>query len=460
MKSSLAFLLFTAALAAAQDKTTDTTLPGPNDYVYTYPEAKMVFYQEPVYPPTSKDAGHHGLATVKVLVDAKGVVRDAIITNSTGYPLLDQAALDAAPLCKWKPGYHDGWPVASWASYDAEFKLDDKKAEAPGKDAKSFAVLAHRETGVIKESGQPEGKLWLWAGFADGVDTGMVGEVRRRNDITGWVKIADVSIEWVNGSEARGKFVLVNLDFSLHDYDRVYFTVMQPPASAILERGVAEYTAGRVDDALSYFDEVWCLARNNDFIRQAAEQCRSRFQTWTARDISEEQSLTWRRYKNDLMINAKILIDAKEYHAAERLILRVLLVDSANSIALALRDELPTFDFYTDKINWCNRLDSIFAGTAMPRVDEYIPLDSAAVRVSEGTLLYPENKEQMFGRTVIDVLADSCGSVVDVLINESSGYKTFDDAAVKWGRSLKYRPAFAHGHAIASWKQIVVTFGY
>jgi TonB family protein len=447
-----------AATVTAKDRVSDTSLPGPNEFVNTSPKAEMIYYQEPVYPQLSKEAGHQGLVKIKALIDSKSVVRDAIIYRGSGFPLLDQAALDAAPLCKWKPGCTRAWPVASWATYDVEFKLEKKSAEASEKEPESFAVLVHRETGFNKKTQLPEGKLWMWAGFTDGLDSGMTGAIRRENNITGWTEVANVVIEWVNGKESRGNFLLKDRDFALRDGDRVYFTVEQPPSSAILDRGLSAYSRGQLEDALSYLDEMWCLSRTNDFVREATEQCRERIKTWSAEGVPADQLLVWRRYKNDLLCNAQIMIEFKKYHEAESMIQRVLLCDSTNSIAHKLRDSLPDIDFYTQKLSECDRFDSLLAGTAMPLVDEFIPLDSLTEFIEGDDPVYPKNDKHLYGWTVVDILVDRDGRVADAVINSPSSYRPFDDEALRCARSRRYRPAYIQGQPIASWVQLTVSF--
>jgi hypothetical protein len=92
-------------------------------------------------------------------------------------------------------------------------------------------------------------------------------------------------------------------------------------------------------------------------------------------------------------------LERKKYHEADRLLRRVLLVDSTNSIALALMDSLPEFDYYAERTAWCNRFDSMLAGTVMPLVEEYLPLDSLAEFIGGDDAIYPDNKEHLFGWT-------------------------------------------------------------
>src|SRR5579872_5713045 len=50
---------------------------------------------EPVYPPASRRAGEEGVTVLRVLVDERGHPGDVSIVQSSGFPRLDQSAVDA-----------------------------------------------------------------------------------------------------------------------------------------------------------------------------------------------------------------------------------------------------------------------------------------------------------------------------------------------------------------------------
>lgn len=48
-----------------------------------------------VYPVRERRAGHHGTTQIRAYIDASGVPQQVTIEKSSGYPLLDEAAVDA-----------------------------------------------------------------------------------------------------------------------------------------------------------------------------------------------------------------------------------------------------------------------------------------------------------------------------------------------------------------------------
>jgi len=66
-------------------------------------EAKILKAVQPIYPEEAKKLNLKGLVIVRVLVDKRGKVIDAKILKSSNYPILDQAALDAAKDFVFEP---------------------------------------------------------------------------------------------------------------------------------------------------------------------------------------------------------------------------------------------------------------------------------------------------------------------------------------------------------------------
>jgi periplasmic protein TonB len=55
---------------------------------------------DPIYPPASRRAGEEGTVRLKVLVDTSGRASNVAVTQSSGFPRLDQAAMEA--VRKWR----------------------------------------------------------------------------------------------------------------------------------------------------------------------------------------------------------------------------------------------------------------------------------------------------------------------------------------------------------------------
>jgi protein TonB len=79
---------------------------------------------EPVYPPASRRAGEQGTAMFRVLVDERGRPSDVQVLKSSGFPKLDQAALDAIRKWTFTPAKNGATPILSWTRVQVKFQLN------------------------------------------------------------------------------------------------------------------------------------------------------------------------------------------------------------------------------------------------------------------------------------------------------------------------------------------------
>jgi protein TonB len=98
-------------------------LPSIDEFVPVEKIAEMVYYETPEFPRLAQSAGMEGLVWIKALVGSDGSVKDAVVYKSSGNKALDDAALAAAPACKFKPAQQNGRPAAMWVTYKVDFKL-------------------------------------------------------------------------------------------------------------------------------------------------------------------------------------------------------------------------------------------------------------------------------------------------------------------------------------------------
>jgi protein TonB len=75
------------------------------------------------YPESSRRNGEEGRAIVKICVSAAGKIDSAEIANTTGHPLLDEAALKVAKAMRFKPATSEGKPAASCPTLPVKFEL-------------------------------------------------------------------------------------------------------------------------------------------------------------------------------------------------------------------------------------------------------------------------------------------------------------------------------------------------
>ncbi len=84
---------------------------------------RLLHRVKPVYPYSARIRGITGRVLVKFLVDARGYVRNPTILKATPKGVFEQAVLDVVRKWKFKPGYRQGHPVATWVVLPIQFEL-------------------------------------------------------------------------------------------------------------------------------------------------------------------------------------------------------------------------------------------------------------------------------------------------------------------------------------------------
>ena len=80
-----------------------------------------------LYPPEARIKRLEGAVKLLVLVDEMGNVRDAKVSVSSGYPLLDRTAVEIARDAKFKPALSNGKRRAVWVTWPLVFKFESVK---------------------------------------------------------------------------------------------------------------------------------------------------------------------------------------------------------------------------------------------------------------------------------------------------------------------------------------------
>jgi protein TonB len=75
------------------------------------------------YPDQSRRNGEEGRAIVKICISAAGKTESIDMVTSSGFPLLDEAALKVAKVYRWKPGTSDGKPIEACPTLPIKFTL-------------------------------------------------------------------------------------------------------------------------------------------------------------------------------------------------------------------------------------------------------------------------------------------------------------------------------------------------
>lgn len=79
--------------------------------------------QLPAYPRVAREKGHEGTVMLRILVTPEGDVSEVVVEHSSGFSMLDVAALDAAKHWKFTPARRDGVAVAASVVVPVEFRL-------------------------------------------------------------------------------------------------------------------------------------------------------------------------------------------------------------------------------------------------------------------------------------------------------------------------------------------------
>jgi protein TonB len=77
----------------------------------------------PIYPELARRRGQEGLVRLRAYIDAKGNILELIIEQSSGYSLLDEAAVQAVRKWRFRPGTRAGEAVAGSVLIPVDFQL-------------------------------------------------------------------------------------------------------------------------------------------------------------------------------------------------------------------------------------------------------------------------------------------------------------------------------------------------
>jgi TonB family protein len=77
---------------------------------------------QPTYPAAAVFSQLKGKAVVRAQVLANGLVGEAFLRQSTGAPVLDQAALATVRAWRFRPAHRNGEPVPAWVNVPIEYR--------------------------------------------------------------------------------------------------------------------------------------------------------------------------------------------------------------------------------------------------------------------------------------------------------------------------------------------------
>ena len=79
----------------------------------------------PVYPAMARRRGEQGRVVLRVSVAAGGTPAQVAVGQSSGFPSLDDAAMDAVRQWRFVPATRDGQPVPAVAEVPILFRLEN-----------------------------------------------------------------------------------------------------------------------------------------------------------------------------------------------------------------------------------------------------------------------------------------------------------------------------------------------
>ena len=82
---------------------------------------------QPPYPMSSRRIAEEGALLLDILVSADGHVRDAKVSQSSGFDRLDQAAMsEAKQHWRLRPATRNGVPFEQWLTLRVVFRFQDR----------------------------------------------------------------------------------------------------------------------------------------------------------------------------------------------------------------------------------------------------------------------------------------------------------------------------------------------
>jgi len=89
--------------------------------------ASDIYRQEPAYPTRAREESWEGTVILRVLVDPKGRPKFVELSRSSGFVILDRAAIETVKRWRFQPARSAGIAVEDWVRVPIEFRLADRR---------------------------------------------------------------------------------------------------------------------------------------------------------------------------------------------------------------------------------------------------------------------------------------------------------------------------------------------
>ena len=90
----------------------------------TFGKAGKYQNQPPQYPLLAERNGWEGTVILKAFVDKEGLASQVLVDRSSGYKILDQAALKAVKKWHFEPSRMGPANIASWIKIPVHFRIE------------------------------------------------------------------------------------------------------------------------------------------------------------------------------------------------------------------------------------------------------------------------------------------------------------------------------------------------
>ena len=102
--------------------------PPPGGQTASVSKVGIVRFVKPIYPAVAKEAGWEGVVVVRVLVKTNGSAGEVTVQKSSGYAILDKAAMEAVEQWRFKPAKDGNILINKIVDIPLKFELHSKQS--------------------------------------------------------------------------------------------------------------------------------------------------------------------------------------------------------------------------------------------------------------------------------------------------------------------------------------------
>ena len=89
-----------------------------------FKSVKPLNTERPLYPRMAREQGWQGKVVLRMRITAEGTVKHATVQESSGFPVLDESAVQAVKAWSFEPAKNGEFPVASTVALPIRFGFD------------------------------------------------------------------------------------------------------------------------------------------------------------------------------------------------------------------------------------------------------------------------------------------------------------------------------------------------